>query len=306
MKGMSRAALILGIAVLALSAVLAGCGGSAAKPAAAPAAPELKVLRVGAIPAEDAQKTRENYKALAGYLQKKTGLPVEIFVATDYSGVIEAMRAGKLDIAMFGPFSYVLAADKAGAEAFAVEIRKGSGTSYQSLVVTHPASGINALADLKGRTYAFVDPASTSGNLIPRSFYKKNGIDPDKDFKSVVYAGGHDAAALAVKNRKVDAASMDDITFNNMKEKGLLVPDQDIKIIFKSDPIPGSPWAWRKDLPADLKTKLKAAFLNVAKEDEAALSAYGGKVEGYADTKDANYDVIRETAKILNLDLSKK
>jgi phosphonate transport system substrate-binding protein len=302
---MSRAAILVGIAILALAAALAGCGGEAAKPAA-PAAQELKVLRVGAIPAEDAQKTRENYKSLANYLQKKTGLPVEIFVATDYSGVIEAMRAGKLDIAMFGPFSYVLAADKAGAEAFAVENRKGSGTSYQSIVVTHPDSGISSLADIKGRTYAFVDPASTSGNLIPRSFYKKNNLDPDKDFKSVVYAGGHDAAALAVKNRKVDAASMDDITFNNMKEKGLLNPDKDIKIIFKSDPIPGSPWAWRKDLPAELKTKIKDAFMNVAKEDQAALSAYGGKVEGYADTKDANYNVIRETAKILNLDLNKK
>ncbi len=305
MKVMSRAAILVGIAILALAAALAGCGGQAAKPAA-PAAQELKVLRVGAIPAEDAQKTRENYKSLANYLQKKTGLPVEIFVATDYSGVIEAMRAGKLDIAMFGPFSYVLAADKAGAEAFAVENRKGSGTSYQSIVVTHPDSGISSLADIKGRTYAFVDPASTSGNLIPRSFYKKNNLDPDKDFKSVVYAGGHDAAALAVKNRKVDAASMDDITFNNMKEKGLLNPDKDIKIIFKSDPIPGSPWAWRKDLPAELKTKIKDAFMNVAKEDQAALSAYGGKVEGYADTKDANYNVIRETAKILNLDLNKK
>lgn len=304
MKGMSKIALLAGIALLAATMAFAGCGGASTKPAAAPQ--EIKTLKVGAIPAEDAQKTRENYKALAAYLQNKTGLPVEIFVATDYSGVVEAMRAGKLDIAMFGPFSYVLAADKAGAEAFVVEIRKGSGTSYHSLVVTHPASGINTLADVKGRTYAFVDPASTSGNLIPRSFYKKNNIDPEKDFKSVVYAGGHDAAGLAVKNRKVDAASMDDITFNNMKEKGLLNSGGDIKIVFQSDPIPGSPWAWRKDLPADLKAKIKDAFLKVAKEDQTALAAYGGKVEGYAETRDANYDVIRETAKLLNLDLSKK
>lgn len=305
MKGMTKIAVVLGIVIFALTAVLAGCGGKAEKPAAAPAAPELKVLRVGAIPAEDAQKTRESYKALAGYLQKKTGLPVEIFVATDYSGVIEAMRAGKLDIAMFGPFSYVLAADKAGAEAFAVEIRKGTGTSYKSIVVANPEAGINSLEDLKGHTFAFVDPASTSGNLIPRSIMKSKGINPEKDFKSVVYAGGHDAAELAVKNRKVDAAADDDITYNQMKEKGLLT-DKDVKIIFTSDPIPGSPWAWRKDLPADLKLKIKDAFMSVAKEDQSALSAYGGKVEGYADTKDANYNIIRETAKILNLDLNKK
>jgi len=158
---------------------------------------------------------------------------------------------------------------------------------------------------LKGRTYAFVDPASTSGNLIPRSFFKKNNIDPDKDFKSTIYAGGHDAVGLAVKNRKVDAGSMDDITYGNMKEKSML-SDKDIKIIFQSDPIPGSPWAYRKDLSPELKAKLKDAFLVLDKEDPAALSAYGGKVRKYDPVSDSLYNVIRETAKILNLDLNKK
>lgn len=303
MKGWFRIVPFVGVAILLAALMLSGCGGSTQT--AKPAGQEIKVLRIGAIPAEDAQKTRENYTPLAKYLEKKTGLPVEIFVATDYSGVIEAMRSGKLDIAMFGPFSYILAADKANAEAFAIENRAGSGTSYRSFVITHPDSGLNKLEDVKGHTYAFVDPASTSGNLIPRSFYKKNNIDPDKDFKSVMYAGGHDAAALAVKNRKVDAASMDDITLGNMKAKGL-VTDQDIKVIYQSEPIPGSPWAWRKDLPDDLKNKLKDAFMNVAKEDKAALKAYGGNVESYEAVQDATYNVIRDTAKILNLDLSKK
>ena len=302
MKGFSKTGIIIWVVLAVLSLAFSGCSSSqqnTAKPQ------EMKVLRVGAIPAEDSQKTREAYKPLTTYLEKKTGMQVELFVATDYSGVVEAMRSGKLDLAYFGPFSYVLAADKANAEAFAVEIRKGSGTSYKSIVITSPDSGINKLEDVKGHTYAFVDPASTSGNLIPRSFYKKNNIDPDKDFKTVLYAGGHDAAALAVKNHKVDAASMDDITYGNMKEKNL-ISDQDIKVIYQSDPIPGSVWAWRKDLPDDLKGKLKAAFLNVAKEDPAGLNAYGGSVEGYAEAQDANYNVIRETAKILNLDLGKK
>jgi phosphonate transport system substrate-binding protein len=303
MNGLSRIGILKGIAIVVFTFAFTGC--SSSQDTAKPQVSEMKVLRVGAIPAEDAQKTRDNYTPLTTYLEKKTGLPVELFVATDYSGVIEAMRAGKIDVAYFGPFSYILAADKANAEAFAVEIRKGTGTSYKSVVITSPDSGINKLEDVKGHTYAFVDPASTSGNLIPRSFYKKNNIDPDKDFKSIVYAGGHDAAALAVKNHKVDAASMDDITYNNMKQQGL-ISDSDIKVIFQSDPIPGSVWAWRKDLPADLKTKLKDAFMNVAKEDPAGLKAYGGSVEGYAEAMDTSYNVIRETAKILNLDLSKK
>ncbi len=294
---------LLALSLLLAVFLVAGC--SATTSNTAQPAPEMKVLRVGAIPAEDGQKIREAYKPLTAYLEKKTGLPVELFVATDYSGVIEAMRSGKLDIAYFGPFSYILAVDKANAEAYTVEIRKGTGTSYKSIVISYPGSGIEKLEDIKGHTYAFVDPASTSGNLIPRSFYKQKNIDPDKDFKSVIYAGSHDAAALAVKNHKVDAASMDDITYGNMKEKQL-ISDQDVKVIYQSEPIPGSVWAWRKDLPNSLKTTIKEAFLNIAKEDPAALRAYGGAVEGYADTSDANYNIIRDTAKILNLDLSKK
>lgn len=302
MKRSSKVAIVVWVILAVISLVLSGCSGSqqnAAKPQ------EMKVLRVGAIPAEDAQKTRDAYAPLMRYLEKKTGMKAELFVATDYSGVIEAMRSGKLDIAMFGPFSYILAADKANAEAFVVENRKDSGLSYHSIIVTQPDSGINSIQDLKGHTFAFVDPASTSGNLIPRSTMKKEGIDPEKDFKSVVYAGGHDAAELAVKNRKVEAGADDDITYNEMKAKGL-ISDADVKVIWKSDPIPGSPWAWRKDLPDDLKAKIKEAFLNVDKEDKAALGAYGNAVMGYADTKDANYNIIRETAKILNLDLNKK
>lgn len=285
--------------------VFTGCGNEQKAPAQSQAAEAPKILRIGAIPAEDAQKTRGAYGPLVKYLEKKTGMKVELFVATDYSGVIEAMRSKKLDVAMFGPFSYVLAADKADAEAFAIENRKGSGTTYKSLVVTHPDSGINNIQDLKGKTYAFVDPASTSGNLIPRSFFKKNNIDPEKDLKSIIYAGGHDAVALAVKNRKVEAGSMDDITYGNMKAKDL-VGDQNIKIIFQSDPIPGSPWAYRKDLSPELKTKLRDAFLSVDKEDPAALGAYAGKVERYDPVNDSLYNVIRDTAKILNLDLNKK
>lgn len=296
-------ALFLTAAFIGLALLAAGCGGT--QQAAQQPAAGAKVLRVGAIPAEDAQKTREAYKPLMAYLEKKTGMKTELFVATDYSGVIEAMRAGKLDIAMYGPFSYILAADKANAEAFVVENRKGTGTSYKSIIVARPDSGINSLQDLKGHSFAFVDPASTSGNLIPRSIFKKNGIDPDKDFKSTVYAGGHDAVELAVKNGKVDAGADDDITSNNMRQQGLIT-DKDVKVIFESDPIPGSPWAWRKDLPDDLKAKLKDAFVNVAKEDPAALGAYGGQVVGYEPTTDASYNIIRETAKILNLDLNKK
>ena len=297
---------LLGLSVLLATMFwLGGCSTSTNNTAqTAQPAQELKVLRVGAIPSEDSQKVREAYKPLVSYLEKKLGLQVELFVATDYSGVVEAMRSGKLDVAYFGPFSYVLAADKANAEAFAVENKKGTGTSYRSIIVANPETGINSIEDLKGHSFAFVDPASTSGNLIPRSFLKNKGINPEKDFQSVIYAGGHDADELAVKNRKVEAAADSDVNYNKMKKAGL-ISDKDVKVIFTSDPIPNSPWAWRKDLPADLKAKIKAAFLSMAQEDPAGIVAQGNGLESYVETNDATYNVIRDTAKILNLDLAK-
>lgn len=301
MMNNKKYAFLLLASLLFTISLLSGC--STGTPNAAQPTGETRVLRVGAIPSEDAQKVRETYNPLVNYLEKKTGMKVELFVATDYSGVVEAMRSGKLDIAYFGPFSYILAADKAGAEAFAVENRKGSGTTYRSIIVVNPEAGINSLEDLKGHSIAFVDPASASGNLIPRSILMSKGINPEKDFKSIIYAGGHDADELAVKNRKVDAAADSDSNYNKMKEAGL-ISDRDVKIIYTSDPIPNSPWAWRKDLPADLKATIKTAFLNVAREDAAVVAAQ--KLEGYEETNDANYDIIRSTAKILNLDLSKQ
>lgn len=298
---------LLGVSVL-LAAMLWLGGCSTGTQNAAQPAQAVKVLRVGAIPSEDSQKTREAYNLFISYLEKKTGMTVELFVATDYSGVVEAMRSGKLDIAYFGPFSYVLAADKANAEAFAQEKRAGAGTSYKSLIVANPEAGINSLADLKGHSFAFVDPASTSGNLVPRSIMKSQGISPEQDFKSIIYAGGHDAAVLALKNRKVDAVAVGDDVYDRMKATGL-ISGKDAKIIWTSDPIPNSPWSWRKDLPSELKAKIKTAFLNVDKEDPGALSALSAlskKVESFVETNDANYNIIRDTAKILDLDLSKQ
>jgi phosphonate transport system substrate-binding protein len=296
------ATLILSISVF-LVPILFGCD-SIKENTAEKTSSTIEVLRIGAIPAEDAQKSREAHKKLTDYLEKKVGIKTELFVATDYTGVVEAMRAKKLEIAFFGPLSYVLAADKANAEAYAKEYRKKGGSRYQGLIITHPESGIDTLQDLKGRTFAFVDPASTGGNLIPRLNLMKNGIDPDKDLGTVMYSGGHDSSGLSVKNKKVDAAAIVNVAYDNMRSQGILT-DADAKVIFTSDPFPGSTWAWRKDLPDDLKEKIKAAFLQLHIEDPEALKTFAGKVERYEPVLDSDYDLIRETAKTLNLDLSK-
>jgi phosphonate transport system substrate-binding protein len=279
-----------------MSTLLTGCGNTAIKSETKP-----EVIRIGLIPAEDNVEMVKRFEPTIEYLEKKLEIKVEPFVATDYSGVIEAMRSKKLDVAFLGPFAYVLAVDMANAEAFAVGVRDDGKSTYKSIILTHKDSGIKNLEDLKGKDFAFVDPASASGNLIPRSMLQKAGIDPDKDF-NVIYAGGHDAAVLAVKNRKVPAAATNDITYEKMLNEKL-ISDTEVIIIAESDPIPGSPIAYRSDLPEDLKKKLKDAFLQMHNENKEALSGYG-KIIRYDEAKDSEYNPIREVAKILNLDLS--
>ncbi|MEZ2407572.1 phosphonate ABC transporter substrate-binding protein [Bosea sp. UNC402CLCol] len=262
---------------------------------------ETKQVRVGLIPSEDSRAMLESSQQLLDALQKNLGIPVQGFVASDYNGVIEAMRSNHVDVAYLGPFSYVLGTTVAAIEAFATaETAKSSRSYYRSLIITRKDSGIKEVKDLKGRTFAFVDPSSTSGHLFPKAGLMKLGFDPEKDFGRVLFTGSHDANALAVANKRVDAATIADRIFDTAVQKKLVDP-ADIQVVWQSDPIPESPTCWRKNLPEDLKAQIKSAFLNI----RDITWADQGKLNRFVETNDQAYDIIRETAKVLKLDLTK-
>ena len=269
------------------SALLAG-------PAAA-----VPPLTVGLIPAEDSQAMLENSKAVIDSLQQQLGMPVKPFIATDYNGIIEALRSRKLDVAYLGPFSYVLASSVANVEAFAVAETKKSGRSfYKSLIITRKESGLQTLEQLKGRTMAFVDPSSASGHLFPSAGLQKLNIDPNKYFSRVIFSGSHDASILAVANKKVDAAAVADRILAAAVAKGV-VQQSELNVVWTSPDIPESPMVWRKDLDPALKQKIAAAFAGI----KDVKWGDQGVLNGFVPTSDGAYDVVRETAKILNLDL---
>lgn len=285
---MKRRKLLLGTAAVTASAFV-------------PMARAQQVLTVGLIPSEDSRAMIANSQAMMDMLSKALGFAVKPFVAADYNGVIEALRSKRLDVAYLGPFSYVLGTTVADIEAFAVaETKKAGRTSYHSQIVTHKETGIKTVADLKGKTFAFVDPSSTSGHLFPKAGLLKAGFNPDKDFGRVIFSGSHDSSAIAVQNKKVDAAAIADRILDAAVSKGL-VKREDLVEVWKSDPIPESPTVWRKDLPADLKTRVQAAFLQV----KDIPWSDQGLLNGFHPTNDAAYNIIRDTAKVLNLDLRK-
>lgn len=278
MKTMFKAAAML----LAIPLVLHSSGAYA-----------LDKLRIALIPSEDSRAMIKQSQALMDELSKTLGVKVEGYVATDYNGVIEALRSKHIDVAYLGPFSYVKAAQIANVEAFVVaETKKNGSVAYRSLIITAPKSGITSLKGLKGRNFAFVDPTSTSGYVFPMVGLKSAGLEPRRDFKNVVYTGAHDANILAVKNGRVDAATVADRILSAAVEKGQIAPT-DYRVVWQSQPIPESPMVWRRDMPAADKAKIKAAFLslkNLSFGDQ-------GVVTRYVETNDQAYNPVRAAAK---------
>ena len=258
------------------------------------------VLNVGLIPSEDANVVIADNKPFLDVLARAVQMEVKPFVATDYNGVTEALRSKRLDIAFMGPFSYVLAVSVADVEAFAVAETSKQTTTYRAYVIARKDRGIRSLADLKGRTFAFVDPSSTSGHLLPKAALSKIGFDADKDFSRVIFAGGHDAVAIAVQNGKVDAGAIAEDLFDAAVARGVIKRDE-LTIVWTSDPIAGSPFCMRRDLPADLKQKIREGFY--AMRDVAWGSK--GVLKRWEPIDDRSYDLVRDAAKVLNLDLRK-
>jgi phosphonate transport system substrate-binding protein len=284
------------LVILLLSTLAAvGCTHTQAKE-------EIKVLRWGLIPADDAAEMLRQYQVVVDYLEDRLDMEIELQVTNDYTAAIEAMRNKHIDMAWFGPFSYILAVEQAGAEAIVNGFRRDTKmATYKSIIITQADSGIKTLDNLKGRSFAFVDPASTSGHLIPRKMLIENGIDPDNDFSTIFYAGSHNAVGLAVKNGTVDAGAIGDTTYNRMSKEGQIDPGVSI-IIFESPPIPGSPIAVRGDLSQDLKDKIQQALIEMDQQTILEVGGWGD-IEKYVKVTDSDYDIIREVAKTLDLDL---
>ena len=259
------------------------------------------VLTIGFIPAEDSRAMVRQSQAIFDIVTKHTGMKVDAFVGSDYNATIEALRAGHIDVALLGPFSYVLATTVAPVEAFAVTvIARTMQPSYKSIIIASKDSNINSLADLKGRTFAFVDPGSTSGFMVPSAAFIKAGITPEKDFKQVMYSGGHDATIVSVGSGKVDAGSVADRIYERGCAKGLADCNK-LKVVWTSPAIPNDPLLYRRNLPEDMKAKIREAFFSVKN------LAFGemGTVARFDPATDKDYDPIREIASALKLDLRK-
>lgn len=264
----------------------------------AAADPDPQTLKVALLPDESASTIIKNNQGLKDYLEAQLGKKIELVVTTDYSSMIEAMRHGRLDLAYFGPLSYVLARQKSEIEPFAALKTKGS-TTYQSVVIANTSSGVKAIGDIKGKNMAYGDKVSTSSHLIPKSVLAEQGLDAGRDYEEH-FVGSHDAVAMAVQNGHAQAGGLSRPIFESLIERKIVSLDK-VKVLQYSKPFPQYPWTMRSNLKLELKEKIRSAFLNL--KDPAVLKSF--KAEGFDAITDRDYDVVRNLGPLLKIDLAK-
>ena len=316
MKKLTRGRFIAGVAAAVL--LLAACGSDSDTAVEDTAADEVPTevegidktgwpekLVVGAVPSEESSSLVQSYRPLVDALTEELGLEVDFFQATDYAGIIEAQVAGRVDLAQYGPFSYVLAKirgaeiDVAGVMTEGPDIEPG----YQSYGIARADNDeINGITDFAGKKVCFVDPGSTSGYLYPIQGLIVNNIDPETGV-TPVFAGGHDASVLSVKNGDCDAG----FAFDAMVDKNLIdagqIAEGEIKTVWKSEVIAGSPLAYRTSLPESLVKEIKRIVLEVVNADNLIATGKCTSIEdcgltdenvwGWVEKDDSFFDGVR-------------
>jgi phosphonate transport system substrate-binding protein len=251
------------LALIACTLLAVSCGGNGGTATTGNSScPNGGTIRFGVEPFDDAATMQPVYEQLATLVGKQLGCTVQVVITNNYTAEVEAMRANKLEVGEFGPLGYVFAHKIANAQPVATFADKtGAPLTYFATIVTTPNTGITKLQDLAGRTFAYSDPASTSGHLFPAYALKKAGVDPDNGIKAT-YAGSHTASFLAIKNHKVDAGELNSDTITSATAQGLYKAS-DYVTLWKSDPIPQDPITVRGDLPGDFKARFTATLLGL-------------------------------------------
>ena len=243
-------------------------------------------INFGIIATDSSSVQKDKWEPLIADMKKRTGLDIKAFYAPDYNGVIEAMRFGKIQLAWYGNKAAMEAVDRANGEVFARVVYADGSQGYYSLLITNKDSAIKSVDDVlknPGKwTFGAGDPNSTSGTLVPGYYlWGKNNIDITKHFRAV-RVGSHGANILAVLAKQVDVATNNTEEMERLKEQQPEKFEQ-IRVLWKSPLIPSDPFVYRKDLPADVKAKLRDFMLSYGKtpEEKAVLKNiynYGGFV----------------------------
>jgi phosphonate transport system substrate-binding protein len=269
-------------------------------------------IKIYFTPSVDAKRITTNAKQLVEFLEKETGYYFTTAVPASFIAVVEAFGTKKADIAGLNTFSYLMAHEKYGAEALLRIVRDGNETSYKGQFITRFDSGIDSIPDINGRSFAFVDPSSTSGFILPSALMQRRGIKPSE----TVFAMRHDNVVIMVYQKQVDAGATyyapphpetGEILDARMRVQQQF-PDVEgkVKIIGFTEDIPNDPWVFRKDLEYEMKEKVIDALLKFVSTEYGQKAMYEiYDIVGLIPTKDSDYDVLRNMLREQNISFEK-
>ena len=295
---------ILGIVFLTITIAFFGCRNSASLDANGMPGKLVIAVYTGG---DNPMGIKSAMKQIKYYFESGLGMDVDFIFTTDYTSVIEAIRAKKAHVAYMSPFSYVLASQTHDITPIVTMGEDGKPHLYHSVIFTNYKTNLNSIDDLKARakglTLCFADPASTSGHLIPRAYLTTLGLNPDSAFKQVIFAGSHAACILSVTSGKIDVGcSTKEYGIDLLTRRGMLKEGQ-IKVLWSSDPIVSSPIVVRNDLNKNLAEKIKGLYLNMAKNAPDVFAQYvklyytHPEKLSYMTVQDSMYNGLRKIAR---------
>lgn len=263
-----------------------------------------RALRFSLIPSQDTVRELTYYKPILDLLAKNIDKKIEFYMPTSYASVVEALLGKWVDVAVLGPESYVLAHSKDKTiEVFGTYARKkngiqDAGPGYKSVLISKKGSKFTTVESLRGSVLALVDPASTSGALIPEHVFPKEAkLAPLKQyFSRVIFSGGHDLSTLSVLEGKVDAGFVATHRFMEVVNAGK-VKVEDFNFLWFSPLLPQDPFVYRGTLCEDLKQKVANTFWTVDKTPEGQKYLENVKSERVVKMSDADYQIVRDVVK---------
>jgi phosphonate transport system substrate-binding protein len=286
MKTLTHLALALTVSITAL----AGATGALAQ----------GVLRVSAIPDEAPTELQRKFTPLGDYLKKETGMDVRFTPVTDYAAVVEGLATNKIDMAWLGGFTFVQARIRTNGAAVPI-VQRAEDEVFTSKFIVPTDSPAKTLADLKGKTFAFGAPSSTSGSLMPRYFLMQAGIDPEKDFKTVAYSGAHDATVAFVAASRVEAGVLNASVWDKLVEAKNPNAAK-VRVLATTPTYYDYNWTVRPGMDAALTKKLTDAFLKLdpSNPEHREIMALQ-RASRFVPTKSSNYDGIEAAGKSAGL-----
>lgn len=259
----------------------------------------LQLLRVTVIPDEDPRELVRRFEPLGKYLQQQTGVEVRYIPVTNYAAAVDALTAGRVDLAWFGGLTHAQARRK-DPKVRAIVMRK-EDQQFHSKFIARADSKIQKLEDLKGVTFTFGSVSSTSGHLMPRYFLEQNGIVPERDFKRFSFSNAHDATAKWVETGRVDAGALNEAVWETLV-RDKKVDTTKVRVIWTTPPFPDYNWTVRSGLDPALVEKIKQAFLkldasNPQHRDILSLQ----RTQQYVPAENRNFDIIEDAARRVKL-----